>query len=609
MKGPLATMLVVATGLTFFTIMNYMHITTGRSEGANPMLMKKVQEQSKQLAEIQASLSLLAGGKSVKKLPQAQESSHEEVVNHHTDHDVVPYKTEDCFWNHHPGTSLGNIPEMGWEHCGTEGTHCACEGRVKYGRNEKWVIKAASGEVPCMTGHFAEDPAPGFVKECQCEVTPLRMDMTLEKAKASCQELAHRCKGVTCKGLNTNCGPMDGVPYLDPEPALHSYTKDCISLDHKPGGGNAGKHKIDGEPTIFVSMAAFRDRDARFTLRSMFTKARVPRRIFVGVVCQVYPEDPQCIPERWVNCSMDAGFCPSDQIRQRSFHASKAEGPTHARSLAAAMYRGEDFFLMIDAHNRFVQDWDMKLLEMNRRCASKKCVLSHYPQGLNNSDPENPHPLGTPPGTPLEGFGTVSYLCGSEFHERSIIKNSRAASVPVSFEPRPQPYTGAGLLFGPGRMIIEVPFDPFLPFLWDGEEFLYNARLWTWGYDMFSPSENILFHHYYREAQPRVWAEKSWANGKGSPAQNLSYKRLQYILAAPIKGSNKRLVPENTTDHAIIRGLPKYGLGPHRTIDQFWKFARINIKDRSGDAAMKEHSGFFCKSFSHAKGPYIVPDP
>ena len=264
---------------------------------------------------------------------------------------------------------------------------------------------------------------------------------------------------------------------------------------------------------------------------------------------------------------------------------------------------------MIDAHNRFVQDWDMILLENMRKCPSKKCVLSHYPQGLNNSDPENPHPLNTPPGTPLEHYSTVSFLCGAEYHERSILKNQRAMSVPVSSEPRPQPYTGAGLLFGPGRMIIEAPFDPHLPFMWDGEEFLYNARLWTWGYDMYSPSENILFHHYYRDSQPRVWGEPKWARGGASKQQDASYRRLQYILKATKRDSKERMVPEDTTEEAVTIDLPRYGLGPVRTLDQFWKYARADVPNRAGDPAKKEHTGYFCRHFAGPRGPYIVEDP
>jgi Glycosyltransferase (GlcNAc) len=43
------------------------------------------------------------------------------------------------------------------------------------------------------------------------------------------------------------------------------------------------------------------------------------------------------------------------------------------------------------------------------------------------------------------------------------------------------PFAAAGFMFYAGHMLLEVPFDPHLPYLFDGEEILYSARLWTHG--------------------------------------------------------------------------------------------------------------------------------
>ena len=42
----------------------------------------------------------------------------------------------------------------------------------------------------------------------------------------------------------------------------------------------------------------------------------------------------------------------------------------------------------------------------------------------------------------------------------------------------------------------EVPFDPFLPWIFMGEEVSLSARLWTSGYDIFSPSKSVTSHMY-----------------------------------------------------------------------------------------------------------------
>jgi hypothetical protein len=38
-----------------------------------------------------------------------------------------------------------------------------------------------------------------------------------------------------------------------------------------------------------------------------------------------------------------------------------------------------------------------------------------------------------------------------------------------------------------------------------GEEIIMSTRLWTSGYDMFSPSQSVIGHMYGRPHQPKFW--------------------------------------------------------------------------------------------------------
>lgn len=38
-----------------------------------------------------------------------------------------------------------------------------------------------------------------------------------------------------------------------------------------------------------------------------------------------------------------------------------------------------------------------------------------------------------------------------------------------------------------------------------GEEISMSARLWTAGYDIFSPTINVLNHYYVRRHYPKFW--------------------------------------------------------------------------------------------------------
>eukprot|EP01062_Namystynia_karyoxenos_P050346 TRINITY_DN3907_c0_g1_i1.p1 TRINITY_DN3907_c0_g1~~TRINITY_DN3907_c0_g1_i1.p1 ORF type:complete len:657 (+),score=170.84 TRINITY_DN3907_c0_g1_i1:92-1972(+) len=511
-----------------------------------------------------------------------------------------------CVWTRHPGVTLGAVLPTGqWRHCAGESEMCRCRGgrRVRFAGGTPRHLSVREGQaLICEERNF---PSVGSDKRiCECEEPAASDPVTLLAAQARCASIGpDLCEGVSCTAEGDQCTPRDGTKYLLPNEEEDSYTRDCVDPAAQAGGGHSGKHEVEGKPTIFVSMAAFRDIDAQNTLVSMFEKAKYPHRIFVGVVCQVHPgDDPPCVPPNWAEACQRDLFCPSDQVRLRTFNAAFSEGPTHARGLAAAMYRGEDFFLMMDAHNRFVQDWEEKLVSMHRSCPSERCVLSHYPQGLNMSDPNNPHPLFTPPGTRLEDDQQVAYLCNGEWHERSLIKNFRAMMIPVGAELHPQPYSGAGLLFGPGRMIIEVPFDPHLRYVWDGEEFLYNARLWTWGYDLYSPYDNVLFHHYNRPTTKHYHAEDTYRK-HGYVREGSSYRRLQYILGMTHKGTNQPLVDPDTQEQAVIIGLPKYGLGTRRNMSEFWRYSRGDPNMRTGDQT-KFHNGFFC---TRCRGSVLVP--
>ena len=55
--------------------------------------------------------------------------------------------------------------------------------------------------------------------------------------------------------------------------------------------------KIDGEETIYVAIASYRDPQCIRTIANLFTRAGKPERIVVGVVEQNTPVDAPCVPK------------------------------------------------------------------------------------------------------------------------------------------------------------------------------------------------------------------------------------------------------------------------------------------------------------------------
>ena len=338
--------------------------------------------------------------------------------------------------------------------------------------------------------------------------------------------------------------------------------------------------------SIFVSVASFRDDECARTIRDMFVKAKFPRRLFIGAIQQNDPADKNmdCMPEEYATCP-PGSWCAADNVRVRKVSAVSAKGPTFGRYVAMLMYRNEKYFMMIDSHNRFVREWDYRLIAMYRLIPSKKGVLSHYPSAWVND------------GQSLENQGHVTVMCNGHYIGTGFIRMDGMV-MERSAVPRLQPFSAAGFLFADAKMVMEVPFDPNLDFLFDGEEILYSARMWTHGWDLYAPSESILFHYYIRSHAPRVW---SVPNNNWWPHQQVSNARVQLFLKVTVENSTELMVTEEKVrksprsfedQRRLLADLDKYGLGQDRTLEDYWKFAMVDPLKRktSNDYCTKARS-------------------
>ena len=201
------------------------------------------------------------------------------------------------------------------------------------------------------------------------------------------------------------------------------------------------------QPTLFVSIASYRDPDCQNTVRDLFEKAAFPERIIIGICLQIVPdEDEDCFvsTER------------HQQLRLIEVHASESRGACWARSRVQELWRGEDYFFQVDSHMRFVPEWDEKLIAMLGKCSGEKPVISTYPLEFTPPDQFAPDRLVT---IRPKGFDDDGVLA----------QNSTLSPLDKAPEhPAPSPFISAGMLFTLGRVIEEVPYDPYLYFI--GEE-------------------------------------------------------------------------------------------------------------------------------------------
>ena len=291
------------------------------------------------------------------------------------------------------------------------------------------------------------------------------------------------------------------------------------------------------EETIFVSIASYRDLECQKTLKSLYTNARHPSRVFVGICQQNEHEDESCL----YNNNPYA-----NNVRTMTLHASDAKGPTYARFLCSTLYNNETYYLQIDSHTSFVKDWDVLLLDMYKKIKDPRAILSYYPRGTDAIDTTD--------------HNNVPTMCGLHYESDTFIFEAKELAVRSKI-PAPSTFASAGFIFGRGQFVRDVPFDPNLDYLFTGEEFLYSARLYTNGYNFYTPTKHICYHEYGRSEKPRYWDKMDYAQ----KAKN-AIERHQRILKFP---GTQPMSPD------------RYGLGQVRTMENYYKFLNLDFEKKA----------------------------
>lgn len=312
--------------------------------------------------------------------------------------------------------------------------------------------------------------------------------------------------------------------------------------------------------TIFVQIAAFRDPEYMPTVHSMFSRAVHPENIRLGAVLQYdWKADADCFK---------MAYPPGLRVDEIKVDAVDSGGVCWARNLCQTLYQGERFTLQLDSHMRFVQGWDVQLTQMWRSLNKSKAVLTCYPP---NYEPGK--------GRERRQFSGLGARCW----KRGTLWFAHEPTWSV-LTPPPRPQVGAfvagGMLFGPGRMIGDVQYDPYLER--HGEESTLAVRLWTNGYDIFHPNKILIWH---RATQNRPMDHQVIPGYERRI--ELSAKRCQALLS--------RL---QCDDPAVTIDLEKYGLGSVRTLQEYEEWSGVDFMNQtfSDDAKL----GLF-KSFKRKK--------
>ncbi|KAI2496993.1 glycosyltransferase [Fragilaria crotonensis] len=333
------------------------------------------------------------------------------------------------------------------------------------------------------------------------------------------------------------------------------------------------------DDSIFLSVASYRDENCVFTLTEAFQQATSPDRIFVGLVQQncvancmsgvlvggkvepIAPDD-DCYE---LFCKSDVGQKYCSHVRLLRVDESESLGPYTARYFASKLWSGETWFMQIDSHMTFAKGWDAQSVDMLRKAPSDKPVISHYPPGADE-DFEHGEKRGAP------------RICDAVFSdsqvEHEIIRlEGCGACVGNRIDiPRFVPFVAAGYFVAHSDFLKDVPFDPFLPWVFMGEEIIMSARLWTFGYDIFAPTHSVVGHIYVRRHKPKYWESVGRFLGEGMDGliEGLVIHRLKHQLGYP------ESAPDVVWPKDVFYGVEHYTMGKERSVVDYMKLVGLD---------------------------------
>lgn len=310
---------------------------------------------------------------------------------------------------------------------------------------------------------------------------------------------------------------------------------------------------------------------------------------------------------------LDAKF--REHVREVQIPWDASEGPSYAKHLAMRKWGGEKYVLHIDAMTRVDKGWDETLISELARCGDAKAVLTAAPLAYDlerqkvleeetfrvryENDVYGTMQKALPPvvsSDPVDPSRAPAITCAREFGDSlCYMYAQQLAEAPQS--PEPTLFLNTAFAFARAEAFVrDAPPDPHAPFLQLGEEMSATVRLWTRGWNLFTPSRVPLLHCYstFRRAAwtedrrngKLLYADKRFRIGNESEFEQreflnlLSRRRVMQLVGAPDENSA-------TLNEEPVEFTRTYGVGDERSIDAFAQHVGIDFKSRTIHAKAK----------------------
>ena len=301
--------------------------------------------------------------------------------------------------------------------------------------------------------------------------------------------------------------------------------------------------------SIFISIASYQDPLLASTIFSAYDKAHNKNELIFSICDQ--SDNPIEIEK----------ISFADQIHYEHVDPLFSKGPCWARHRAQSFFNDEDFFLQIDSHTQFAENWDIIFIEQLIKISSikskddyfKKPIITSYPRSFEIIDFEK----------------GVFGLHGEDKYTQVILYRKDSLFLSGSFSRQIGMPTesndithailvAAGCIFTKGSFVREIPYDPNYYFY--GEELSLALRSFTRGFSFFHIPDTPLFHLYTDTTNFK--RKLHWDPGddskraiKWQALDKKSLARLANLFAGNVEEPLNLGTKRSLDDYALISGI------------------------------------------------------
>ena len=268
--------------------------------------------------------------------------------------------------------------------------------------------------------------------------------------------------------------------------------------------------------------------------------------------------------------------CPHlDQIRLLAIHHYAAKGPMYARSLIRKVLGNEQFCLQIDAHSTLSKHWDEGLSKEWQTINNDFAVLSTIPLSTTENNNNNKKKD--------KDKSYVPRQCQVTFQDNGIPNYDLLPNTYVDRYSTPLLSHAWSAAFSFAKCHLEetVPYDPFSQYTMEVEQFVRYTRMWTRGYDTYTPTKNYVTHDYTMQTNGHG-EKKEWSmSSQNRFRTTMAIRRAKLILEITT------ISEESETLDADRANLGIYGLGQRRSLSQFQTFTGVTLTTTKQDLVDK----------------------